>query len=149
MTPFQERLAHVSVQTMTGLNTTLYRLTKGRVSGRLASGAPICLLTVTGRRTGRTHTVPLVYLADGNDLVVVASRGGMSTHPAWYLNVLAHRDVVVEINGAKRPARARVATADERERLWPALVAMYVHFAAYQQRTDRQIPVVILSPPHE
>jgi deazaflavin-dependent oxidoreductase (nitroreductase family) len=148
MTPFQERLAHVSVQTMTGLNTTLYRLTNGRVSGRLASGAPICLLTATGRRTRRSHTVPLVYLADGNDLVVVASRGGMSTHPAWYLNVLAHPDVVVEVDGAKRRATARVATAEERERLWPALVAMYVHFAAYQQRTDRQIPVVILSPPH-
>jgi deazaflavin-dependent oxidoreductase (nitroreductase family) len=148
MTPFQERLAHVSVQAMTGFNIMFYRLTSGRVSGRLASGAPICLLTATGRRTGRPHKVPLVYLVDGDDLVVVASQGGMSTHPAWYLNLLADPDVVVEVNGTERRARARVATTTERERLWPALVAMYVHFAAYQQRTDRQMPVVILSPPH-
>src|SRR5436190_23035525 len=96
MTPFQERLGRVTVQYMTGLNNTVFRLSGGRVAGRVPSGAPICLLTTVGRKTGRVRTVPLLYLADGDDLVVVASRGGMTKHPAWYLNVLAHPDVVVD-----------------------------------------------------
>ena len=78
--------------------------------------------------------------------MVVASRGGMSTHPAWYLNVLADPEVTVETGATKRRARARRANADETARVWPALVAAYEHFDAYQQRTDRAIPVVILSP---
>jgi deazaflavin-dependent oxidoreductase (nitroreductase family) len=149
MTPFQERLGRFTVQTMTGLNNVVYRLSKGRVAGQIPTGAPICLVTTVGRHTSRRRTVSLVYLADGDDIAVVASRGGMSSHPAWFLNLLADPDVVVESGGETWKASARVASNDEKDRLWPALVGMYAHFAAYQIRTDRSIPVVILSPRHD
>jgi F420H(2)-dependent quinone reductase len=146
MTPFQERLGRVTVQWMTGMNNVAYRLSGGRVAGHIPSGAPICLLTTTGRRSGRPRTVPLVYVPDGEDLVVVASRGGMGSHPAWYLNLLADPGATVQVGLASRPVRARDATEAERERLWPTLTAVYPHFDAYQLRTCRRIPVVILSP---
>jgi F420H(2)-dependent quinone reductase len=146
MSPFQERLGRFTVQWMTGLNNVVFRLSKGRVSGNAPSGAPICLVTTTGRKTGRARTVPLVYVPDGDNLVVVASKGGMSTHPAWYLNLLADPDVIVETSDGVRPATARTATADEKDRFWPQLVAVYEHFTAYQARTARSIPLVVLTP---
>jgi deazaflavin-dependent oxidoreductase (nitroreductase family) len=146
MTPFQERLGRFTVQCMTGINNTVYRLSGGRVAGHVPSGAPICLVTTVGRKTGRARTVPLLYVRQGDDLVVVASRGGMSAHPAWYLNVLANPEVTLQTGDTRRRARARPARPDETARVWPALLAAYEHFDAYQQRTDREIPVVILSP---
>jgi deazaflavin-dependent oxidoreductase (nitroreductase family) len=146
MTPFQERLGRVTVQWMTGMNNVAYRLSGGRVAGHIPSGAPICLLTTTGRRSGRLRTVPLVYMPDGDDLVVVASRGGMGSHPAWYLNLGDDPGATVQVGTVTLPVRARDATAPERERLWPTLTAAYPHFDAYQLRTSRHIPVVILTP---
>jgi F420H(2)-dependent quinone reductase len=146
MTPFQERLGRVTVQWMTGMNNLAYRLSAGRVAGRVPSGAPICLLTTTGRRSGRQRTVPLLYVLDGDDLVVVASRGGMGSHPAWYLNLLADSGASVQVGSSTRRVRARDATEAERRRLWPTLTAAYPHFDAYESRTSRHIPVVILSP---
>ena len=146
MTPFQERLGRVTVQWMTGMNNVAYRLSGGRVAGQIPSGAPICLLTTTGRRSGRLRTVPLVYVPDGDDLVVVASRGGMGSHPAWYLNLLADPGATVQVGAATRRVLARDAGQAERERLWPTLTAAYPHFDAYQLRTLRRIPVVVLSP---
>jgi deazaflavin-dependent oxidoreductase (nitroreductase family) len=146
MTPFQERLGRVTVQWMTGMNNVAYRLSAGRVAGHVPSGAPICLLTTTGRRSGRRRTVPLLYVLDGDDLVVVASRGGMGSHPAWYLNLQADPTASVQVGSSTRQARARDATEAERRRLWATLTAAYPHFDAYQERTPRHIPVVILSP---
>ena len=146
MTPFQERLGRVAVQWMSGMNNVAYRLSGGRVAGHLLWGAPICLLTTTGRRSGRRRTVPLAYVLDGDDLVVVASRGGMGSHPAWYLNLLAEPDASVQVGSSTRRVRARDATEAERRRLWPTLTAVYPHFDAYQERSSRRIPVVILSP---
>jgi deazaflavin-dependent oxidoreductase (nitroreductase family) len=134
------------VQWMTGMNNVAYRLSGGRVAGRIPSGAPICLLTTTGRRSGRLRTVPLVYVPDGDDLVVVASRGGMGSHPAWYLNLVADTGATVQVGASIARVRARDATEAERERLWPTLTAAYPHFDAYQLRTSRRIPVVVLSP---
>jgi deazaflavin-dependent oxidoreductase (nitroreductase family) len=146
MTPFQERLGRVTVQWMTGMNNVAYRLSGGRVAGNIPSGAPICLVTTSGRRSGRLRTVPLVYVPDGDDLVVVASRGGMGSHPAWYLNLRADPGATVQVGSTIMRVRARDATEAERERLWPTLTAAYPHFAAYQLRTSRRIPVVVLSP---
>jgi deazaflavin-dependent oxidoreductase (nitroreductase family) len=146
MTPFQERLGRVTVQWMTGINNVAYRLSGGRVAGHVPSGAPICLLTTTGRRTKQRRTVPLLCLRDGADLVVVASRGGMSAHPAWYLNLRADPRAVVQLGHDTMRVRARDATEEERHRLWPALTAVYEYFDAYQARTSRRIPMVILSP---
>src|SRR5262249_25483866 len=112
MTPFQERLGRVAVQWMTGINNVAYRLSGGRVAGHLPSGAPICLLTTTGRRTKRRRTVPLLCLRDGVDLVVVASRGGMSAHPAWYVNLRADPPALLPLAPPpiRRPARDATPT---------------------------------------
>jgi deazaflavin-dependent oxidoreductase (nitroreductase family) len=147
MTAFQERLGRVAVRWMTGANTAAYRLSSGRVGAHVPGGAPICLLTTTGRRTGRPRTVPLLYIPhDDDQIVLVASHGGMSTHPAWFLNLIADPRATVDIASSRRPMSARLATDAERTELWPALTAVYPHFDAYQRRTDRPIPVLILGP---
>ncbi len=147
MTAFQERLGRVAVRWMTGVNTAAYRLSNGRVAAHVPGGAPICLLTTTGRRSGRPRTVPLLYIPHEDDqIVVVASHGGMSTHPAWYLNLLADPVVTVDVGSRRRSMTARPASEAERAALWPALAEVYPHFDAYQRRTDRIIPVLILAP---
>jgi len=147
MTAFQERLGRLAVRWMTGANTAAYRLSNGRVAAHLPGGAPICLLTTTGRRTGRPRTVPLLYIPhDDDEIVLVASHGGMSTHPAWYLNLIADPGATVDIGSSRRAMVARLATEAERSELWPALIAVYPHFDAYRRRTNRLIPVLILGP---
>lgn len=144
MTPFQERLGYHTVQYLTGLNNVVYRLSAGRVAGHVPSGAPLMLLTTTGRKTGRERTVPLLYIEHEDAYVLVASRGGMSNHPAWYLNLQAHPYAVAEIGRDHVPVVAADATTEERAAVWPRLVDAYEHFASYQERTDRLIPVVML-----
>jgi deazaflavin-dependent oxidoreductase (nitroreductase family) len=144
-TPFQERFGRFTIQCLTALNTVVYRLSDGRVAGSVPGGAPICLLSTTGRRTGRRRTVALLYLPFDDGIVVVASRGGMSSHPAWYLNLLADPRVEVQMGEVTRRGRARRATEEERAVAWPALVAVYERFETYRLRTDRTIPVVVVS----
>ena len=146
MTPFQARVGRVGIQWMTAMGIAVYRLSGGRVAGNVPSGAPICLLTTTGRRSGRRRCVPLLFIDDGEDVVVVASRGGMDEHPSWYLNLLADPVVEVEIGRTRITARARIADPDERARLWPRLVEVYPRFATYEARARRVIPVVLLRP---
>ena len=145
-TAAQERLGSVVIRLMSSANVWLYRLTSGWVGGRFLGGAPVLLLTTLGRRSGEPRTAPLLYLEDGRDLVVVASKGGMSQHPLWYRNLEVHPEVEVELGAERRRMTARTADRDERARLWPRLVAMYPGYDAYQARTTREIPVVILSP---
>ena len=108
--------------------------------------SPVLLLTTTGRKTGEERTTPLLYLADGEDLVVVASNGGAPKHPAWLLNLRANPEATVEVGGRKLRVRAREAGPEEKERLWPKLVEMYGSYEDYRRRTDREIPVVLLEP---
>lgn len=129
----------------TKLHTYIYRATGGRLGGRMV-GAPVLLLTTTGRKTGRRHTIPLLYLEDGENFVVVASNGGAPRHPAWWSNLRADPEANVEIGGRELRARAQKASPEEKEWLWPRLVAMYGAYENYQRRTDREIPVVILRP---
>lgn len=145
-TPEQERRGDRFIKLMSAINTGLYRRTGGRVGAKFPGGAPVCLLTTTGRTSGEPRTMPLLYLRDGDDVVVVASKGGFSTHPQWYLNLLADPAVTVEIKRERIPMVARVADAAEKTALWPRLVAMYPSYDDYQARTDRDIPVVICSP---
>jgi len=145
-TPMQERLATVVIRLMTTLNVWAYRLSGGRLGGTFLRGAPVCLVTAVGRQSGVRRTVALLYLAAGDDLLLVASKGGMSHSPAWYHNMMANPDVEVEIGSVKRAMRARRASRAEKAALWPGLVAMYPDYDAYQARTTRDIPVVILSP---
>lgn len=146
MTPFQERLARMTVQVMAGMNIVAFRLSEGRVGGTVPSGAPICLLTTEGRRTGRLRTVPLLFLWRDEDMVVVASNGGMSVAPQWYLNALAHPRVEVSVAGWRQHRTARKATDAERMQLWPQFRAVYRHFGNYEIRTERAIPLVVLEP---
>ncbi len=129
----------------TKLHSFVYRATNGRVGGRIA-GEPVLLLTATGRKTGRERTVPLLYLRDGEDMVVVASNGGTASHPAWWLNLVANPEATVEVGSRKVRVWAEEAGSEEKERLWPKLVEMYGSYEAYRRRTDREIPVVFLHP---
>jgi len=129
----------------TGLNAAIYRATGGRLLGSF-DGNPVLLLHHVGRRSGEARVTPLLYLADGDDLVIVGSMGGTPKHPAWFHNLRARPDTEVEVGSERRPVRARVAGPEDRERLWPRLVERYPAFRAYQGRTEREIPVVILSP---
>jgi deazaflavin-dependent oxidoreductase (nitroreductase family) len=133
------------VNAATEANVWLYRRTGGRRGGKV-KGAPVLLLEHVGRKSGRARTTPVLYLADGDDLVLVASKGGADKDPAWWLNLKSNPDTTVEIGREHRRVHAREATPDERRALWPRLVAMYGDFAVYQARTVREIPVVILSP---
>lgn len=125
----------------------LYRLTGGLVGHRVPFAPPMLLLDHVGAKTGEPRTSALAYLADGRDLVLVASKGGHPRHPAWYHNLRANPDTTVQVGPERRRVRARVATAEERERLWPRVVEVYGGFDSYQARTQREIPLVILEPP--
>ncbi|HKP58068.1 MAG TPA: nitroreductase family deazaflavin-dependent oxidoreductase [Polyangiales bacterium] len=126
-------------------NVFVYKASGAKLGGSM-KGAPILLLTVRGRKSGKPHTLPLLYLLDGEDYVLVASKGGWPSHPLWYVNLQANPDVTVQVGRDQRALTARTANQEERARLWPKLVAMYSDYANYQSWTDREIPVVILSP---
>ena len=127
------------------VNVLIYKASGGRFGGKM-DNLPVLLLDHVGAKSGKTRTAPLLYLEDGENLVIVASRGGSEANPAWLYNLKANPRTTVEIKGQRRDVVARVATDEERERLWPELVRGYRYYATYQTRTDRQIPVLILSP---
>jgi deazaflavin-dependent oxidoreductase (nitroreductase family) len=132
---------------MARFNTFLFRRTRGRVGGTFFGGAPVLLLHHVGRRSGEARTSPLIYLDDGPDLVIVASKGGTDTHPAWFHNLMAMASTEVELPGGEhRRVTPRVAEGPERAALWERLVAIYRPYASYATYTDRQIPVVVLEP---
>jgi deazaflavin-dependent oxidoreductase (nitroreductase family) len=127
-----------------GLHTLAYRATRGVVGHRIPGLAPMLLLDHVGAKSGVKRTTPLLYVEDGDDVFVIASKGGFPRHPAWFHNLRANPDTEVQIGSERRPVRARVATAAERKRLWPKAVAAYSGYRDYQARTDRQIPLVLL-----
>jgi deazaflavin-dependent oxidoreductase (nitroreductase family) len=129
-----------------GVHTHVYRLSQGMVGHRFPGAPPMLLLDHVGARSGVKRTTPLVYVEDGPDVVLVASKGGHPKHPAWYHNLRANPDTTVQIGSEHRPVHARVATPQERERLWPKAVATYSGYDGYQQRTEREIPLVVLEP---
>lgn len=132
-----------TVKVMSSLHTLLYQATSGRIGRRLVNN-DMLLLTTTGRTTGNEHTVPLLYLRDGDRLVVTASYGGRPSHPEWYRNLLANPAAVVQILGERHRVRASTMTDDERSEWWSRVVAAYSDYAVYQSRTDREIPIVWL-----
>ena len=127
------------------IHSTAYLLSGGRIGTRLVDN-DMLLLTTTGRRTGRPHTVPLLYLDEGSSHVVFASWGGRDRHPEWYLNLLEHPRAVARIGADAVEVTARTASRAERARLWDRAVEAYGGYATYQSRTDREIPVVVLEP---
>lgn len=137
-------LRRAAIKAMGRAHRLVYRASGGRVLGRVA-GMPVLLLTTTGRRTGTARTTPLTYFRDGDDLLVVGSNGGEERAPGWLLNLRAHPEATVTIGRERHEVTARTAGAEERARLWPAIVATYPGYAAYERRTTRPIPVVVLA----
>ncbi len=133
-----------TAKNLSTLHTLLYRATRGVIGRRLVNN-DMLLLTTVGRRTAKPHTVPLLYLRDADNLAVVASWGGRDNHPEWYLNLATEPQVRVQVRGQRSEMTARTASPEERARLWPQVLAAYDGFATYQGRTDREIPIVILT----
>jgi F420H(2)-dependent quinone reductase len=127
------------------LNIPLYRLSGGRIGGHIAE-APVLLLTTTGRKSGQQRTAPVVYLADGENLVVIGSNAGHNRTPAWSLNLKANPDAEVEVGREKRRVRARIAEGEERADLWRKHNEQYSGFDEYEARTDRDIALFVLAP---
>lgn len=128
-----------------------HRLMISATGGRLghdAMGMPVLELTTIGRKTGQARSVMLTApLQEGETYIVVASRGGDDTHPAWFLNLRDEPDVEVAVKGGPRlPMRARVADPETRARMWPTIAERYKNYAGYQRRTEREIPLVLLEP---
>ncbi|HET6945953.1 MAG TPA: nitroreductase family deazaflavin-dependent oxidoreductase [Gaiellaceae bacterium] len=121
-----------------------YRETDGEEGYVWKEGSKTLLLTTTGRVTGQETTTPLIFGLDGDNPVIVASQGGAPKHPGWYRNLRKHPEVGVQIKGERFRARARDAEGEERERLWRMMNGEWPHYAEYQERTDRRIPVVVL-----
>jgi proline iminopeptidase len=121
-----------------------YRETDGEEGYVWKEGSKTLLLTTTGRVTGQETTTPLIFGVDGDNPVIVASQGGAPKHPGWYRNLRKQPEVGVQIKGERFRARARDAEGEERERLWRMMNGEWPHYAEYQERTDRRIPVVVL-----
>jgi deazaflavin-dependent oxidoreductase (nitroreductase family) len=128
------------------VHVAVYRATGGVVGHRMPFTPPMLLVDHVGARTGAHRTTALAYVEDGPNLVLVASKGGHPHHPGWYHNLLANPDTTVQIGSRRTHVHARVATPEERSRLWPKVVAAYRGYLGYQDRTKRQIPLVILEP---
>jgi len=134
-----------AVNFISRVNVAVYRASGGRLGGKVKK-APVLLLDHVGRKSGAKRTAPVLYLENGEDLVIVGSRGGSDAPPAWWLNLKDSPRTSVLVGRERRDVVARQATPEEREALWPRLVAMYADYADYQARTEREIPVIILSP---
>jgi len=129
-----------------GGHAAVYRASNGLIGHRFPGSPPMLLLEHVGARSGTRRTSPLVYIRDGDDVVLVASKGGFPKHPAWFHNLMANPDTTVQIGPRRLAVHARVADPQERERLWPMAVQVYGGYEDYRQRTEREIPLVILSP---
>lgn len=123
----------------------MYRRSGGKTLGRLR-GMPILLLTTVGRKTGKQHITPVMYIRDGNNYVITASNAGEAKHPLWFLNLQANPQTKIEVDGMTRSVRAHQASPEKKGRLWPQLVAQAPFFEEYRQKTTRDIPMVILQP---
>jgi deazaflavin-dependent oxidoreductase (nitroreductase family) len=121
----------------------LYRRSGGRIGGTMR-GAPVLLLTSTGRRSGRPWTNPLIYQPDGDRFVIIASNGGAPRHPAWWLNLRSTPEATIEVGKESIPVKATRVSGAERDRLWALMLKAYSGYANYQRKTTRKIPVILL-----
>ena len=136
----------VVIKWMSRVNTWAYKVSGGRLGGTFLQGAPVALLTTIGRKSGEPRISPLLFLRDGDRVVFVASQGGRTNNPMWYLNLKANPKVTVQIKKEVLQLTARDATQAERTQYWTPLVQMYSSFEDYQSWTDRVIPIVICDP---
>ena len=136
-------MANPLVKLFTQTHVGLYRLTKGKLGGKMGSNE-ILLLSTTGRKSGQSRTTPVVFFRDKASFVVVASDGGAASHPAWYHNLSADRKASILVGGEAIKVKAAEATGKERERLWKMITEKASQFSQYQEKTERQIPVMML-----
>lgn len=133
---------------MNDFNATIieeFRANGGKVGGRF-EGAPLLLLTSTGAKSGEARTTPVMYLSDGERMVIFASKAGSPSNPAWYHNLLANPSATVEVGAETLAVQVSIAAGEERERLYNQQAELYPQFVDYAQKTTRQIPVVVLQP---
>ncbi len=130
---------------MIGVHTRLYRLSGGRIGGKLAGGQ-ILLVDHVGRKSGTERTTPLLFVPDGDNRILIASRGGSDATPAWWINLKANPATTIQVGSERIEVQARQATAEEKPRLWGLATAVYPDYDLYQSRTEREIPVVVLEP---
>lgn len=135
----------LTAKRLSALHRVLFRVTGGKVGHRLIDN-DMLLLTTTGRHSGSSHSVPLLYLTEGDSVVVIASWGGRPHHPDWYHNLVADPDGEIQIDRERRRVRARTTQGEERADLWERVVHAYAGYREYQSKTDRLIPVVVLDP---
>jgi deazaflavin-dependent oxidoreductase (nitroreductase family) len=148
LSDIREGLRRFFIRAMSRTHGRIYRISGGRLLGRMA-GMPVLLLTTTGRRSGKPRTATLTYLRTGGDFVVIGSFGGSDLPPAWWINLQRNPWASVLIGGTTSKMRARAATAEEYDRLWPLVTETYAGYARYQKRTARPIPIVVLTPENE
>jgi F420H(2)-dependent quinone reductase len=139
------RPANLALKLGSSVHAGVYRATGGKLFGRMGK-SPILLLNTVGRKSGKKRATPLLYVMDGEDFVLIASKGGAPTHPAWYLNLMANPDVTVEVGDREVHVRAEEVHGDEKTRLWQKMVEMYPTYDDYQTKTEREIPLLILHP---
>ena len=139
------RPANLALKLGTIVHSGVYRATGGKLLGRMGQ-SPILLLNTIGRKSGKKRATPLLYVVDGEDLVIIASKGGTPSNPAWYLNLKADPDATVEIRDRKVRVRAEEVDGQEKERLWQQMAEMYPTYDDYQKKTKREIPLLVLHP---
>ena len=138
-------MANLRFRILGGIHKSVYRLTGGKVGGKMGK-VPVLLLTTSGRKSGQPRTQPLSYTPASDGYAVIASKGGAPQHPLWYLNLQANPLADVTVGRETRKVRARDAEGEERERLWRALAELYPGYDRYAKKTNRKIPVVMLEP---
>ncbi len=143
----QEKFGSWIINRVGRMQTFVYELTGGRLWNKFL-GSPVAILTVVGRKTGKIRKIPLLYLKQEDNIIMTASKGGMSKLPVWYHNVKAAESVKIQVGSVKREYTLREATEDEEQSLWPKLEAMYPDYKEYRARTEgvRSIPVLIFTP---
>ena len=129
-----------------GAHTAIYRASRGLVGHRVPGAPPMLLLDHVGAKSATRRTSPIAYTLDGQNLVLVASKGGYPKNPGWFHNLLANPNTTVQVGSNRRDVHARVADPEQRARLWPLVLRTYGGYADYQRRTERQIPLIVLEP---
>jgi deazaflavin-dependent oxidoreductase (nitroreductase family) len=129
----------------TRINVWVYQMSKGKLMNKLGDD-PICLITMKGAKTGRSRTIPLMYVPDDDAFLLVASQGGAPKNPVWYYNLVAHPDITIEHDGTRHPLTARIVQGEEKASLWPVCDQHYADYALYRQRTTRDIPLFRCEP---
>jgi len=141
-----EKFVRLGTKLYTAVNVAVYKVSGGRLMNKDPASKPICLVTMTGRKTGKKREIPLMHVPHGEQKILVASLAGISKNPVWYYNLKANPDITITAEGVTRAYRAREVGPEEKAELWPVIVDAYPPYDGYQARTDRDIPVFVCDP---